>query len=366
MSKTNFTEIGTKVFVSSSENGRVTDTLSPNTYMVCESMTGYFLEKIPDFTVPSKLYGNTNSRAERFITTFRDRPGTTGILLNGKKGSGKSLELKVTCLKAQRLGMPILVISSALAGDGFNKFIQQIDQPCVLVFDEFEKVYGNDSQEALLTLLDGNFTTKKLAIFTCNDKYKINEHMINRPGRIFYSILYSGLDEKFIREYCQDKLEDKSKIEHVVRASKLYGEFSFDSLQALVEELNRYNETVVEALNILNIKEEGYSSDVTYDVSIFNKAGEQITFEFYPKQIRNPFKSSNLCVELEVPVVSKSKKKSEDEETDTVFLQFSVYKDANVKEDLSEITITSDKVFNVKLTKHVAQSFHYVESMMNL
>ncbi|HRZ82907.1 MAG TPA: hypothetical protein P5069_10620, partial [Candidatus Hydrogenedentes bacterium] len=45
--------------------------------------------------------------------------------------------------------------------EAFNTFMQAIEQPLVVLFDEFEKVYDDQEQQALLTLLDGVYPSNK-------------------------------------------------------------------------------------------------------------------------------------------------------------------------------------------------------------
>jgi hypothetical protein len=111
-----------------------------------------------------------------------------------------------------------------------------------------------NEQQAVLTLLDGVFPSKKLFVLTCNDKYRIDEHMRNRPGRIYYLLDFAGLEVDFITEYCTDNLNDKGQIESVCRVSTMFAEFNFDMLKALVEEMNRYGESAQEAMKMLNAK----------------------------------------------------------------------------------------------------------------
>ena len=47
--------------------------------------------------------------------------------------------------------VPTIVINAPWKGDKFNTFIQAIEQPCAILFDEFEKVYDRDDQEKILT-----------------------------------------------------------------------------------------------------------------------------------------------------------------------------------------------------------------------
>jgi len=79
---------------------------------------------------------------------------------------------------------------------------------------------------------------------------------------------FKGLDADFIREYCVDNLNEQKHIETIVNISTIFAEFNFDMLKALVEDMNRYNETPQEALRILNIKAE-YDSGAGYKVEVF-------------------------------------------------------------------------------------------------
>ena len=151
--------------------------------------------------------------------------------------------------------------------------MQDIEQPIIVLFDEFEKVYDSDDQEQMLTLLDGVFPSKKLFVLTCNDKWRVDKHMRNRPGRIFYMLDFKGLDQEFIREYCVDNLDaDKQHyIDKICNIAQLFSEFNFDMLKALVEEMNRYNESPQDALKMLNAKPEfGDGAQYTSQIWINN------------------------------------------------------------------------------------------------
>lgn len=202
----------------------------------------FFLQEVDTYTQVRKLYGNTQRFADRIMSTFLDRAASTGVLLNGEKGSGKTLLAKTLSIEAAKQGIPTITINNAWTGDDFSKLIQDIEQPAILLFDEFEKVYDEKSQEYILTLLDGVFPTKKLFVLTCNDKWRINQHMRNRPGRLFYMLDFYGLDADFIREYCNDNLQAKEHIEKIVSIASLFDQFNFDMLKAMVEEMNRYDE----------------------------------------------------------------------------------------------------------------------------
>ena len=242
--------------------------LPAGNYIIQQDQQGnLFLEQIDSFNNPSKLYGDTTRNADRIINTFLDRSNSTGVMLNGEKGSGKTLLAKTLSIKCAEQDIPTIVINAPWHGDRFNQLMQTIEQPCVVLFDEFEKVYDKEEQESILTLLDGVYPSKKLFILTCNDKWRVDQHMRNRPGRIYYMLDFKGLDINFIREYCEDNLKNKEYIDSICKISTIYDSFNFDMMKALVEEMNRYDESPYESLKMLNAKAE-YSGSIRYNVEV--------------------------------------------------------------------------------------------------
>ena len=235
----------------------IKDGLDPATYVAKKDLGGFYLDQIENMELPEKIYGGIDSRVERVLNTFGDRPGNTGILLKGEKGSGKTLMVKMISRRMRELGFPTIIVNTEFSGEDFNTFIADLSDACLIVFDEFEKVYGDTAQQEILTLLDGTIRTKKLFVFTCNDSWRLNSYMGNRPGRIYYSWEYRGLTEDFIREYCDGSLNDMNNLQDLLDLAAMFTDFNFDMLKAVVEELNRYGEPVREVIKHLNIDPKG-------------------------------------------------------------------------------------------------------------
>lgn len=297
---TYFIKQGNTFKISSTGALDIQEVLPPANYIIKQDAYGnLYFEIVDDFQELSKYYGNTLKHAERILKTFGDRSNSTGVMLNGEKGSGKTLLAKKLSIEAAKAGIPTIIINSPWCGDAFNKLMQDISQPCVILFDEFEKVYAREQQEAILTLLDGVFPSKKLFIITCNDKWRVDEHMRNRPGRIFYMIDFIGLSAEFITEYCQDNLINKSFIDKVVLVSQLFRSFNFDMLKALVEDMNRYDEDPLTSMEILNAKPEYEgSSHSTLKVQLFiDNSLEEYKNLYTTSYHGNPLNSKEVVIE---------------------------------------------------------------------
>ena len=246
------------------------ETLPVGTYsIIYDDCAGqFYLERIEDFEIKHKIYGKATCRSDRILRTFQSRTASTGVLLSGEKGSGKTLLAKKISIDAAAKGISTLVVNTAFKGVKFNSFIQMINQPTVVLFDEFEKVYDDDDQEHLLTLLDGVYPSQKLFLLTCNEMHRIDSNLLNRPGRIFYALTFGGVDADFIREYCEDNLDAKEYISQICSVAALFYYFNFDMLKAMVEEMNRYGETPGEVMEMLNAKPE-YGEDTEFLMQLF-------------------------------------------------------------------------------------------------
>lgn len=251
-----------------------------------------YFELVDSFDMPSRVFGNTLRYADRILNTFHDRSVSTGVLLSGEKGSGKTLLAKMLTLQCAEKDIPTIIVNTPWCGDDFNQLIQNLDQPCIIMFDEFEKVYDREQQERVLTLLDGVFPTKKLFVLTCNDEYRIDIHMRNRPGRLFYALSFDGLEVEFIEEYCTAMLNDTRHTQAIIKIASTFSAFNFDMMKALVEEMNRYNENPYDAIKLLNAKPLSQDGSV-YDITA-SHATREVSYVWPNNFDGNPLVSSEL------------------------------------------------------------------------
>ena len=238
---------------------------------------GYYLNRESDnFKISDKVYGDIYDKVDMIIDTYmsRARDGfNTGVLFSGVKGSGKTLSSKIVCNKMLELGYPVIMVKERFDSDGLVSFLESIDDQCVILFDEFEKVFSennNDdtsSQRAFLTFLDGVVSTSHLILFTCNDVDSINDYLLNRPGRIYYHLRYNNLSDDIFTEYCEDNLDNKeyeTDIRYIM--SIMDDKFSFDILQMIVKECNYRKKSPKTFIDMLNVSM--YDEDIDAVVRI--------------------------------------------------------------------------------------------------
>lgn len=250
-----FTKNG-RVTMIARDRGNEQDLLSPGVHLIkFHPEQGFYLNEQEPLQFPSKVYGDTPVIAEKILNTFLSREGkNTGILLTGNKGSGKTMLTKKVCSMANGVNLPVLLLEDAFAGTAFTEFMNSIVQPCLVLIDEFEKKYKKEEdQNDLLSLLDGTGFGQKMFMLTSNSE-KVSEYLISRPSRLFYHYRYGKLEEAVLVGYCKDNLKDEKHLKNIHTLWSMSSDMSFDVLQSIVEELNRYpNDNFVDLICAMNV-----------------------------------------------------------------------------------------------------------------
>lgn len=250
------------------------DTLPANVYRINFSpMSGYSLVETDPIVINEKVYGVHTEKAEKVFTSFRAFSRNLGVILSGGKGIGKSLFAKMLAIKAVNNGYPVILCDTPYPN--IAEFLGSIQQQIVILFDEFDKTFEiteeEDPQTDLLGLFDGVYMGKKLFIITCNDLTRLNNYLVNRPGRFHYHFRFGYPNEQEIEEYLRDKVSASywDEIPSVVDFSHRI-DLNYDCLRAIAFELNMGNSFsgAIQDLNIINI------DPVFYDLTAVFKNGE--------------------------------------------------------------------------------------------
>ncbi len=328
----------------------------------------YYYEQIESFLLPRKLYGDINKTSDRIWNTFKAVNKSIGVLLVGNQGSGKTLLTKVLSDRGLSNNIPTIIISSAFKGEGFITSLLDIEDEAIIIFDEFEKTYDshdNKEQSQLLTILDGTINTKKLFLFTANNEYHIIPTFFNRPGRIRYLLRYYKLSENVIEEYCNDNLTNIKLKDQIIKLPNIIQDFSYDMLVELVRELNFYNESLEDALAIMNIKpDRSYNNDLEYNITYIKN--NQVIDYCTPTSFKGNPLSSDKYNKLWIRVnennnIDKHDNNEDDNNEDELFLMPSPKSSRNnndISISLENLqSIDSDGSMYFKITKDITAIF---------
>lgn len=275
-------------------NGVMTyDALPTRTYTVeFDPMRGCFLQARSNIEVTEKAYGAQEQKIDKVMNAFRRADRSLGVILSGDKGIGKTMFSKKLCQRFLEEGMPVILVDECYPR--LSQFLGEIDQECVILFDEFEKMFDTpgddyedeceDEQAKLLSLFDGTSGGKKLFVVTCNEIEGLNDCFINRPGRFHYHFRFEYPSADEIKAYMSDKLEDKyhGEISKVVAFAKRI-KLNYDCLRAIAFELNTGIgfEEAISDLNILNLEE------YDYDVTLYFEDGKTLHETRYSVDLYN-------------------------------------------------------------------------------
>lgn len=243
----------------------VAETLPTGVYTPVQDPHGnWWCSPYGGIEVPRKIYGELSAKyASMCINAFDFRDRSTGFLLSGISGSGKTLTAKMIAHKMMtERGYPVFLIDRDTPGQALGDIFGKIKQPIVVIFEEIEKNYDEDDKaESLLTLLDGVIPGKRLTIATCNEPNKLPKWFKNRPSRFYYHIKYDGFEQRAVSDLLAEcdtlSPERKRAVEFFARSADM----AFDAVAGIVAELQCYDTTLEEAMSRLNIEIAGIGGE---------------------------------------------------------------------------------------------------------
>lgn len=258
-----------------------------------------FLVRIADeFHFGFKLYGIDETLVKHVLDTYNKQPvkKNLGVLLNGAKGTGKTVTAKVM---ANKLGLPVILCENPYPG--LSRFLAGINHDCIFFFDEFEKNFrmtrGDNEDcagEDLLSIMDGVYNADHCHIFLLTtNKLRVNDNLISRPSRIRYLKSFGDvIDRKILEEFVDDNLiykEFKTEIMDFVDSLSMA---TIDIVKSIVEEVNIHHCSIETFKNFFNVKEATYRYYLRY-WSYYKDEKDSMSKEQFIKEAKSPYSASS-------------------------------------------------------------------------
>ena len=280
-------------------NFQVSPMLDDGIYQIQQNpMNGeLFLVRIADeFHFGFKLYGIDETLVKHVLDTYNKQPvkKNLGVLLNGAKGTGKTVTAKVM---ANKLGLPVILCENPYPG--LSRFLAGIDHDCIFFFDEFEKNFrmtcgdGEDcAGEDLLSIMDGVYNADHCHIFLLTtNKLRVNDNLISRPSRIRYLKSFGDvIDRKILEEFVDDNLiykEFKTEIMDFVDSLSMA---TIDIVKSIVEEVNIHHCGIETFKNFFNVKEATYRYYLR-SWKYYKDDKDSMSKEQFIKEAKSPYRS---------------------------------------------------------------------------
>lgn len=209
----------------------------------------FFLNKDKEnFTFDYKLYGLETSFIKRVIRTYKETLGNLGLLLNGLKGTGKTVSAKIIC---NELKLPVIVVSANLSG--CHIFLNSIPQDIVILMDEYEKTF--EKSPDMLTIMDGamNSSHRRVFILTTNELH-VDPNLIERPSRIRYRKEFAHLNPQVVEEIIDDLLVHKQFKQQTIKFISTLEIISVDVVKAILQEINIHEEEPEMFKDVFNVR----------------------------------------------------------------------------------------------------------------
>ena len=235
------------------------------------------------FDLPAKIYDMDVDFVKRTIVSYKNSSKSMGVLLNGLKGAGKTVTTKII---ANELNLPVIIISEP--NELIPDFIQQIDFECIVLADEYEKVFRHDDRGLLLSCMDGtqNSKGKVLYLLTTNNLY-INENLLNRPSRIRYVKTYNNLKSGQVKEIVNDLLINKEHESDAIECLSRLDIITVDLIIELIKEANLHEEPISKFITIFNCNRGGADSVTSHNI-INKETGEVIYSDISLREYLSP------------------------------------------------------------------------------
>lgn len=256
MSKYDFLDSSSKVTIIGSGNKIVKDFPQGVFKLMYHPEEGAWFNKEPLIDMNIKeVYGSHDKYAELFYRGYMNRNNSTGVLLTGLKGTGKTLISRILSKRFLEEGKPVIIIDRELPVPVIVDTVGRIEGEYLLVIDEFEKNYEEAEQNKLLSFLDGLHNSKRMVIIIANDVSKLTKFIVDRPNRMLFRKHFKGLTHEELTDYLNSRIgtshpELREELEKYIDITP---NVSFDIVTNIVDTCMMFGFTFQEVLEVLNV-----------------------------------------------------------------------------------------------------------------
>jgi hypothetical protein len=224
--------------------------LKPIVYRIIKNDKDWFnlKEVCENYPRKKKLYGPIFKVLFRISRLIKLKLfGSISILCTGKKGLGKTTTSNEICNTLIKDGIPIIEIKYIDVNTNLIEFLSNF-RNCAIYIDEFGKIFNNEYQEKMLTVLNKNDEYYNIFILGENELYKISNFILDRMERIRYHVRHDRISKDDLEEYCKDNSMSYDMLTNLNRINGKSSVISYDTLEVLAEEHKLFPELPFEEL----------------------------------------------------------------------------------------------------------------------
>jgi DNA polymerase III gamma/tau subunit len=229
----------------------------------------FYLTQVSEkFEFPYKVYNTDTQFVNRVKKTWENTQGNMGILLNGIKGTGKTVTAEQIC---NNMNQPVIIVTHNYKG--LTSFLNELQQDVTVFIDEYEKIFDRSSN--LLTVMDGVLKTNARLLFlmTTNNQW-IDANMLQRPSRIRYIKQYGDLSLDVIMEIVDDMLIHTHHRKRTIEMIANLPIITMDLVKSIIQEVNIHDEDPSVFKEFFNIN--GENDTKRFNVYYINNEGEKV------------------------------------------------------------------------------------------